>query len=217
MGRRGIHIAHLGFYREGSAFGPIQCEEALLLAGVVRVLRPHTIVEFGFSQGHSALNFLEAMTADARLYSYDISQNSQNIAKRAFAADPRFTEFDAMDIEHRPIDLCFFDGGHVLDLNQKTWRCIAPWLAPSALVVVHDTGTWHRANFNPIVSGHVAQKPSDWLDANLFQPHREEREFVNWICMQPDGWSAVHLHTTATLRHGLSLLQRTRPLPITTA
>jgi predicted O-methyltransferase YrrM len=114
MGRRGIHIAHLGFYKEGSAFGPIQCEEALLLAGVVRVLRPHTIVEFGFSQGHSALNFLEAMTAEARLYSYDISQNSQNIAKRAFAADPRFTflhksqtEFDPVDIEHRPIDLCF--------------------------------------------------------------------------------------------------------------
>lgn len=53
MGRAGIHLLNLGFYREESAFGPLQREEALLLAAVVRVLRPRTIVEFGFSRGHS--------------------------------------------------------------------------------------------------------------------------------------------------------------------
>jgi predicted O-methyltransferase YrrM len=224
MGRDGIRLAHLGFYREESAFGPIQREEALLLAAVVRVLRPRTIVEFGFGLGFSALNFLEAMTPDARLYSYDLNPPSRDIAKWAFAGEPRFTylhksqtDFDPVDIEGGPIDLCFIDASHVLELNQKTWRRIAPCLAPSALVAVHDTGTWHRKHFNPATAVHAAQKPDGWLDADVFQPHREEREFVNWVCVQHDGWTAVHLHTTATLRHGLSLLQRVGALPTTKA
>jgi predicted O-methyltransferase YrrM len=224
MGRDGIHLAHLGFYREEGAFGPLQREEALLLAALVRVVRPRTIVEFGFSRGHSALNFLEAMTSDARLYSYDIDPTSRDIAKRAFTGEPRFTylhksqtDFDPVDIEGRPIDLCFIDAAHFLDLNQKTWRRIAPYLAPGALVAVHDTGTWHRDHFQPKNAEYAAQKSNGWLDADVFQPHREEREFVNWVCAQHDGWTSVHLHTTATLRHGLSLLQREGALPTTKA
>ena len=224
MARDGIHLAHLGFYRQESAFGPIQREEALLLAAVVRVLRPRTIVEFGFSQGHSALNFLEAMTSDARLYSYDVDPVSRDIAQRIFAKDPRFTylhksqtDFDPVDIECRRIDLCFIDSAHSLDLNQETWRCIVPCLAPSALVAVHDTGTWHRKHFNPVNAKHAAQTAEGWLSADEFQPYREEREFVNWVCAQHDGWTATHLHTTATLRQGLSLLQRAGALPTTKA
>jgi len=92
---------------------------------------------------------------------------------------------------------------------------IAPGLAPNELVVVHDTETWHRANFNPIVSGHAAQKPGDLLEANLFQPHREEREFVNRICVRPDGWNAcifTLLRLSATAFHCSSVRDH---LPIT--
>jgi hypothetical protein len=32
MGRGGLHLGHLGFYKEEVAFGPLQREEALLLA-----------------------------------------------------------------------------------------------------------------------------------------------------------------------------------------
>jgi len=222
MGRGGLHLGHLGFYKEEGAFGPLQREEALLLAALVRVLRPRTIVEFGFSQGHSALNFLEVMGSDSRLYSYDIDLLSRDIAERVFAGEPRFTylhksqtEFDPLDIEGRPIDFCFIDAAHFLDLNEETWRRIAPNLAPGALVAVHDTGTWHRELFKPKHTEHAAQNPDGWLDADIFQPHREEREFINWVCAQHDGWTAVHLHTTTTLRHGLTLLQRVAALPTT--
>jgi predicted O-methyltransferase YrrM len=219
MARQGIHLAHLGFYAEEAAFGPLQREEALLLAALVRVLRPSTIVEFGFSNGHSALNFLEAMTSDARLYSYDIDANSRDIAERAFGGEPRFTylhksqtDFDPADIEGRLIDFCLIDAAHFLDLNQKTWRRISPYFAPGALVAVHDTGTWHRQHFSKVNAEYAAQKPDGWLDAHTFQPHPEERHFVNWVSSQHEGWTAEHLHTTATLRHGLSLLQRVGPL-----
>lgn len=160
------------------------------------------------------------MTSDARLYSYDIDPTSRDEAKRVFAGEPRFTylhksqtDFDAVDIEGRPIDLCFIDAAHSLDLNQKTWRRITPYLAPEALVAVHDTRIWHREHFNPTSAEYAAKKPDGWLDADIFQPHREEREFDNWVCAQREGWIVVHLHTTAALRHGLSLLQRMEALP----
>ncbi len=214
MGHSGIRLAHLGFYREGSAFGPVQREEALLIAALVRVLRPKTIVEFGFASGHSALNFLEVMPANSKLFSFDISPRAHDIAA-VFAGDSRFTyrhksqtDFAPEDVDGCTIDLCFIDASHDLYLNQETWRRVLPSLAPNALVLVHDTGTWSRHCLTPVFAKHAAQKPENWLSVDLFQPHPDERKFVNWICSQGGGWMPIHLHTEATLRHGLTLLQR---------
>ena len=51
--------------------GPLQDDEALLLYGLVRALRPRTVVEFGTAHGFSALNFLQALFDDqeARVFS----------------------------------------------------------------------------------------------------------------------------------------------------
>src|SRR3954463_13145797 len=51
-------LAHLAWYEEELAVGPLQREEALLLFALVRVMRPAVVVELGFLQGRSALNFL---------------------------------------------------------------------------------------------------------------------------------------------------------------
>jgi predicted O-methyltransferase YrrM len=220
MWRGGIRVAHLGFYHEEDAFGPVQREEALLIAALVRVLRPKTIVEFGFSHGHSALNFLEAMPADSKLFSFDIDPLSRAIAIDVFAADSRFayhhksqTDFAGSDIDGRTIDLCFIDASHNLGLNKEMWHRVLPSLAPNALVLVHDTGTWSRHHLTRASAEYAAQRPDNWLSANVFQVHPDEREFVNWICAQDGGWVPVHLHTDATLRHGLTLLQRIGLLP----
>jgi predicted O-methyltransferase YrrM len=198
----------------------VQREEALLIAALVLVLRPQTIVEFGFRQGHSALNFLEVMPADSKLFSFDIDPMSRDIATDVFAADSRFTyrqksqaDFAATDVNGRSIDLCFFDASHDLDLNQETWRRVLASLAPNALVLVHDTGIWNRQHLTPTLAKNASQRPDNWLSADDFQPHPDEREFVNWICAQGGGWVPVHLHTCATLRHGLTLLQRIGLLP----
>lgn len=221
MGQSGNRVAHLGFYREGAAFGPVQREEALLIAALVRVLRPKTIVEFGFASGHSALNFLEAMPADSKLFSFDISSRAHDIAA-VFVGDKRFTyrhksqtDFVPDDVHGRTIDLCFIDASHDLRLNQETWRRVLPSLAPNALVLVHDTGTWSRHRLTPVFAEYAAQKPENWLSIDVFQPHPDERKFVNWICSQGGGWMPIHLHTEATLRHGLTLLQRVGALRTT--
>ena len=220
MGRAGVRLSHLGFFREEDAIGPLQRDEALLLAALVRVTRPRTLLEFGFSRGHSAMNFMEVMGPDAKLYSFDIDPLSREIATTAFAREGRFkyihksqTDFEAGDVDGRMVDFCFIDAAHDLTLNQETWRRIALHLSERAIVAVHDTGTWHRERFT---SRHVeiaAKSPQNWIGADVFQPHKDERQFVNWICEQPGGWSALHLHTNNTIRHGVTVLQRGGALP----
>jgi predicted O-methyltransferase YrrM len=189
MHQSGIRVGYLGFYPEESAFGPLQREEALMVAALVRVVRPKTIVEFGFSRGHSALNFLEAMPKDSKLFSFDIDPSSRDIAAACFAQDDRFTyhhksqtDFLSSDICERTIDCCFIDAAHDLGLNQRTWNQILPSLAPNALVLVHDTGTWRRRHLTPAFAEYASQRPDNWLSADEFQPHPDEREFVNWVC-----------------------------------
>ena len=63
-------------------YGPIQDDEALLLFGLVKALRPKTVIEFGYSGGVSALNFLKALDEDDKLYSYDINPATSHNDKR---------------------------------------------------------------------------------------------------------------------------------------
>jgi len=116
-----VGTSHLSGYREEDAIGPLQQSEALLLFAIVRTTAPKTIVEFGFLNGHSSWNFLKAGSEDMRLFSYDISDDSRKIAAGEISRDRRFkfvfksqTEFHAEDIEHRKIDIVFFDASHNL-------------------------------------------------------------------------------------------------------
>jgi len=85
-----LHINYLKTYREEDAIGPLQRDEALFLNGLIRVLRPQLLVEFGFSTGHSAYNFLQAMDGQGELYSYDIAGLSASVAQEGFAGFPNF-------------------------------------------------------------------------------------------------------------------------------
>ena len=66
-------ITHLKDY-SNLVSGPVQSDEALLLFSIVKVINPLVIVEFGFSEGHSSLNFLKALSQDGFLYSFDCSK-----------------------------------------------------------------------------------------------------------------------------------------------
>ncbi len=86
-----LGISHLLSYANADALGPIQRDEAVALFGLVRTLRPKTVVEFGFFHGHSAFNFLCALDGDARLYSYDPSDDAARRAKDELSFDRRLT------------------------------------------------------------------------------------------------------------------------------
>lgn len=209
-------ISHLTLFSE-VADGPVQREEALFLYSLLRVVRPRTVVEIGFLNGRSALNFLCALDADARLYSFDIDEKCAARARYLFGHDPRFTfrtrsqaELTSHDIDGREADFVFLDASHELDMNRLTLRQLLPLMAPDALLAVHDTGTVPRRF---VASDHY------WLDseAGWIDDEREvmpgERAFLNWLLEEHPEFSQVHFHSRRTVRCGITVLQRSALLP----
>ncbi len=215
----GARMSHLLAYREDDAIGPLQRDEAIALFGIIRTLRPRVVVEFGFFHGHSAFNFLQALEPDARLFSYDIDEDSRRRAETEFTFDSRFqflaksqTDFNPDDIGGSEVDFVFFDAAHELHLNQETFRKIVPHLAPEAMLAVHDTGVWNRSHFAPIHETFTREMPGVWLDEQTYAHQPGERDFIDWITATYPEFTALHFHTTRTLRHGFTLLQRRRGL-----
>lgn len=216
LGRtQSIGISHLQSYMEEGAVGPLQRDEALALFGIVRALRPLTVVEFGFFHGHSAFNFLCALSEDARLYSYDVDDESAKRARSEMGFDPRLTfihksqtDFSPDDIHRLKIDFVFFDAAHLLRLNTETFSKTLPHLSPSAIVAVHDTGLWDKRYLKEVHHDHIKANGSTWITPDLCAHQPEEREFVDWILNMHPQFGAIHFHSTNTLRHGFSLIQR---------
>ena len=220
--RRPIDFSHiLSFHEE--QIGPVHGDEALLLFALTRVLRPQTIVEFGFRSGHSAFNFLQAAGPDCRVFSYDVAGRSEDIARRCFSHFKNFQfikksqiAFLPSDIENRTIDLCFIDASHDTEMNLRTFELILPHLTERAIVAVHDTGVWHRKFFS---DRHFAYSYSEvgatigrWLDNERYQPAVTERLFVNTVLRKCPEFSQIHIHSAHTMRNGMTLLQRESPL-----
>lgn len=209
-------LAHLAIYREW-AYGPVQRDEALVLHALVRDLHPDTIVEIGFLFGHSAFNFLRALDQDARIYSFDIDPACATQARLRCQHDPRFVlrnraqdEIGAEDVDGRPVDFVFIDGAHDLAVNQRTFERLLPLLSPHALIAVHDTGGIPRAITPP---GHRTLDMRERWAGDEFEHQPDERAFVNWLLTAYPEFSQVHLHSSRAFRHGITLLQRSTPLP----
>jgi predicted O-methyltransferase YrrM len=209
-------IAHIAFYDE-ITLGPVQRDEALLLHGLVRVVRPLTVVEIGFYHGVNAYNLLSALDGDARLYAFDVDPVCDEVARRRFGDEPRLVyrrraqqDLTPDDVDGRPVDLVFIDGAHDLDLNKRTFERLLRMMRPDAIVAVHDTGTVARRWTPDWLERSIP--PQRWLgDAYEHQPG--ERAFVNWLRDEHPDFAHIHLHTDRTPRNGLTLLQRSGPLP----
>ncbi len=217
-----MDLSHVMSFREDQ-IGTVDRDEALSLLGLTRILCPQTIVEFGFLSGHSALNFMLAARPECQVFSYDISDNSEEIARRCLRQFRNFhfirksqTDFSPSDIDHRKIDLCFLDASHDLSLNLKTFDLVQPHLAEGGIFAVHDTGIWHRKFFTQghydFIESNLGKKTGRWIDDDQYQQAVTERLFVNTLLRKYPDFSQVHLHSSNTLRNGITLLQKTVPL-----
>lgn len=181
--------------------GPVLPEEAALLSALTRMVAAHTVVEFGYGGGTSARAFLEALPPSGMLYSFDPNGGSvQNDTRHRLIVRP-MQDFSAAYVDHRTVDVVFFDADHVLESNTAAWERVAPSLAPDALVLVHDTGYWPQ-NLWPDAPdfGFVDDEGRRW--------HRpDEVNFVGWLRIFA-GYRAISLCSSREIRHGLSVLQR---------
>ena len=214
--RNKYSLSHLKHFNDHT-IGPIQRDEALLLYALVKTVDPKTILEFGFYQGYSAMNFLKAMSPDAKLYSYDISETSLRIAKKIPDKRLKFVfksqaDFESSDIDDRLIDLVFFDASHDFSLNVVTLEKVRGYLNDRALIIVHDTGA-HYGDMKGLKTpkGYFLGGPVS--SSYIHQP--DERRFVNYIKTNIKDFDQIHFHSTTKFRHGLTVLQRnTSPLPL---
>lgn len=209
-----LQLSHLQSYDDAGAIGPLQQDEAAALFGIIRALRPKTLVEFGFFHGHSAFNFLMAMESDALLASYDVDDEAQRRAHEEFKgiSQLRFFHksqdaFDPEDVDQQPLDFVFFDAAHELTLNQRTFALIHPHLAPGALIAIHDTGTWAPDYLQEPHHEFIRDGQCDTTESGAIIHQPGERDFVEWVLKEHSHFQAIHLHSHRTLRHGLTLLQ----------
>lgn len=104
----------------------------------------------------------------------------------------------------------FLDGGHDLAVNQATFERLIPLLSDRAVIVVHDTGAIPRSLWP---AGHLALAITAGWAGDEFEHQPDERAFVNWLLDCYPEFSQIHLHSRRAFRHGMTLLQRSAPLP----
>jgi predicted O-methyltransferase YrrM len=210
------------YFNNEYTIGPLQKDEAILLYGMIKVLRPKVCVEFGFCLGHSAFSTLNAIDEDASLFSYDISDSAEEIATKHFYgkfSNFRFfkksqEDFEASDIGNKKIDFVFFDASHDLQMNINTFNKIKPFLSDNAFIAIHDTGLWNKKYLKPKHHVVLNYAPHKEIEGSISHQN-EEREFSNWVLDNVKGFSALHFHTLNTLRHGLTILSNVDPrLPV---
>lgn len=217
--RRPYLLGYLAMFDEEDAIGPLQRDEALLMYAIVKVLRPKVILEFGFYLGHSSYNFLRAAGSDTHVFSFDVTEVSRLTATRYFSHYQNFrylhksqVDFDVTDVEGMRVDMLFIDASHSLSHNIETFDRVLPVLDKDAVVVIHDTGTWAKRHCRPVHKTFAASRTTQWLNGEEFVHQPEERDFVNYIGETYPEFQQIHLHSLNTLRHGLTIMQKSKML-----
>ena len=207
--------------------GPIQDDEALMLFGIyggyfyfnsisyncfilglVKLIRPKTVVEFGFYKGDSSINFLKALDPDAKMYSYDVKLH--NPSARSLE-DLRFkfiqksqADFDPIDVDNRIIDIAYIDASHRFSLEISLFPKLIKQVSKNGIIVIHDTGLHVHMSSKQIENQCVCD-----FENLCGYPHcNEDRQFVNWILENYPEWEIIHFHSYEVIRHGLTFLQR---------
>jgi predicted O-methyltransferase YrrM len=201
-----LNLDFLKHYEEEDAMGPVQRDEAALLYGLTRVIRPRLVVEFGAEFGASTRCFLEAGAGRVVAVNCEISPAVRDLAGRfpnLIFVHKRQEECDGTEWGSEAIDLCFIDASHDLALNKRTFRVVERLMRRPGWLVIHDTGLWRREFIAGRNAEHAARVGIACGNYVMHQPG--EVEFVEWIrATRP--YDVVDLSSIYTLRHGMSIV-----------
>jgi predicted O-methyltransferase YrrM len=123
--------------------GNIMPAEAFFLHGVIKMIDPKVVLEFGTLTCYSSANFLNAMNKNARLYSFDINRkpevNMLSEDKRFIFVQSDQSHFDPSIIKERKVDFLFIDASHNLQANINTFQRVNFLLNRKSIIAIHDT------------------------------------------------------------------------------
>jgi caffeoyl-CoA O-methyltransferase len=131
--------------------------EGRLLAALVAMLRPRSVLEIGTFTGYSALSMAEALPADGRIVSCDISEEHLAIARRHIAASPYAgvieirsgPALETIATLPGPFDLVFIDADKTS--YSAYFEATLPKLAPDGVILV-DNVLWSGRVLDPAVT-----------------------------------------------------------------
>jgi len=201
-------LKHLTQAENQEVWGPIQDDEALLLFGLIRVMRLKRILEIGGLSGYSATNFLAAAGEGASVYTIDINPVAK-VGPTHITIQKNASDIMPADLDHKSLDMVFFDC-HVYQAQMAAFLRLraANIVCDRTVLAWHDTNL-HPKKFSPIgtqVYGGWAHQP-------------EERQMVNEIRRM--GYDVISFHTEADahgpelqFRHGLTIARLFKPLVI---
>ncbi len=206
-------LAHLVQPPHQRVAGPVQDDEALLLYALVRVMRVRRVLEVGGLNGYSARNFLAALgdETDAAVYTVDLKPVPRQAPNHHVITQDCATLAPAQ-LHGLPFELLFFDA-HVADAQIALLDRLqaAGLLRPDTVLALHDT------NLHPARTADWAYPVQHEGRVEGWVHQAAERQMVN--ALHERGWDAISLHLPLArgdhrlrIRHGLTLMQRFRPL-----
>ena len=169
--------------------------EGRLLAALVAMLRPRSVLEIGTFTGYSALSMAEALPPDGRIVTCDISEEHLAIARRHIAASPYAgvieirsgPALETIATLPGPFDLVFIDADKTS--YAAYFEATLAKLAPDGVILV-DNVLW---------SGRV-------LDPAITEPDTAAIKAFNDQVLADDRVEVVML----TVRDGVSLIRHRR-------
>jgi caffeoyl-CoA O-methyltransferase len=169
--------------------------EGRLLTALVAMLRPRSVLEIGTFTGYSALSMAEALPADGRIVTCDISEEHLAIARRHIAASPYAgvieirsgPALETIATLPGPFDLVFIDADKTS--YSAYFEATLAKLAPDGVILV-DNVLW---------SGRV-------LDPAITDPDTAAIKAFNDQVLADDRVEVVML----TVRDGVSLIRHRR-------
>ena len=98
-------------------------------------------------------------------------------------------------------------------------------LNENALIVINDTGTWSKKEEKTNLYGlcsmgtvHIKKIQESYGDAYVsedeFAHQLDERRFVSYLKVAYPDLEQIYLHSLRTIRHGLTILQKYKKLPL---
>ena len=172
--------------------------EGRLLAALVALLRPQSVLEIGTFTGYSALSMAETLPAGGRIITCDISEEHLAIARRHIAASPYADRIEirsgpaleTIESLPGPFDLVFIDADKTG--YQAYFDATLPKLSPEGVIVV-DNVLWSGRPLDPAETG------EDTVAIREFNARVVADERVEVVML--------------TVRDGVSLIRRRRAAP----